>query len=78
MMDCPAKNDRKLLKDWDNRKFAEKMLNPYQESPLFGRLFLVFQVFLVVDWAMKWLEKKYRQSQTEFFACVVFLGISHM
>jgi hypothetical protein len=39
MMDCPAKNDRKLLKDWDNRKFAEKMLNPYQESPFFGRLF---------------------------------------
>lgn len=30
-------------------------------------MLLVFKVLLVIDWAMKWIPTKYRQSQSEFF-----------
>ena len=33
----------------------------------FGRCFFILQVFLQIDWAMKWLQLKYRESQGEFF-----------
>lgn len=51
------------------RKEKEIYENQYEfcYELFFSKIFFEFQVFLVIDWAMKWLEKKYRQSQTEFF-----------